>query len=541
VLEITQNLPGYAEQLIKTAQQFPDRVAVVLDKDRSTYAELVEAAKWRARELRALGLRKGDKLALLMPNCMEFVEFFIGASFVGVVVVPINTRFRAFELAHIIRDSGARCVVTTGAVDEHVNFKQLLNEALPGLADASCDGRLAIEGFPALEHIIHFHDGTPPCMISSEALRDRAGSAPEPDMGPLPGPQDLQLIMYTSGTTAAPKGCLLPNRCLVTTAQLTAGLFDVGPDDTWWCPLPMFHIGGLLFMTVCLAVGARFVGMSHFDVDMAYAQFAEYPPTVLYPLFPTILLPLMSAPEFKNTDFSRVRFVFNVGPEEIQRRIQAAFPDALLLSAYGMSETTGIVTFNHPTDTLEERTTTVGHFLPGWSARIVDPETRQEVTPGEPGEIAVKGPSLFEGYLNQPDLTAEMHTEDGYFMTGDYGAMAESGLLRFLGRLKDQMKVGGENVSALEVESFLAQNVAVRLAQVVPIPDERYGEVPAAFIELAPGATLTEEDVLSHCKGRIASFKVPRHVRFVTEWPMSATKVAKFRLRQKLCEELGLG
>lgn len=534
----TDNQPGYAAQLCRIARTYPDRPAVVLDQDMRSYRQLVKAGRQRARELRALGLGQGDKVALLMPNCIDFIEFFVGASMLGVVVVPVNTRFRAFELGHILRDSGAACVITTGAVDEHVNFKTLLLETLPGLGAIPSPDRLKIDGFPALRHIVHVGADAPASMLCDSDLRDRAGAFDAPTEDLFPTAEDLQLVIYTSGTTAAPKGCLLPNRCLTITAGLTADLFKIGPDDTWWCPLPMFHIGGLLFMSVCLMSGACFVGMGHFDIAEAFRQFREDRPTVLYPLFPTIALPIIESPLFPQTDFSQVRYVFDVGPEKIQNRLQDAFPDAILLSAFGMSETTGIVTFNHPTDAYADRMTTVGRLMPGWSARIVDPETRQDVDPGQPGEIAVKGPGLFAGYLNQPDLTRGAFTDDGYFLTGDYGAFTSGGVLRFLGRLKDQMKVGGENVSALEVESFLAQHPGVRLAQVVSIPDEKYGEVAAAFIEEVPGAGITQDEILAFCKGRIASFKVPRFVRVVTQWPMSATKIAKFRLREQLLKEV---
>lgn len=536
-----RDVTGFATMLRDTAAKFHDATAVVMDEGRHSYGSLLQSGADRARQLGALGLRRGDRVALLMPNCMEFIELLVGASMLGVVIVPVNTRFRAHELGHILRDSGVAAIFTTGAVDEHVNFKELLAEALPGLTAHTEPDNLALEGYPHIRCIVHFGAGTPAWMIPAADLPARAKGYLDPDPAEAPGPEDLQIILYTSGTTAAPKGCLLPNRCLVVTARSAASLFDIGPDDAWWCPLPMFHIGGVLFMSVCLARGAKFVGMSRFDVEGAFRQFRDEKPTVLYPLFPTILLPIMSDPAFGETDFSRVRYVFDVGPEEIQKRIQAAFPDALLLSAYGMSETTGIVTFNHPDDSYEARMTTVGHFMPGWSARIISPDTGEEAGLDEPGEIAVKGPALFTEYLNQPDLTKASHTPDGYFRTGDFGSMSADGLLRFRGRLKDQMKVGGENVSALEVESFLAGHPSVRLAQVVPVPDEKYGEIPAAFIECAPDCTMTAEEVIAHCKGRIASFKVPRHVRFVSEWPMSATKVAKFRLQRQLMDELGLG
>lgn len=532
---------SYAEMFRTSVSARPHSPAIVLDGQTIGYRELLDRATWRARELRALSLGKGDMIGLLMPNSVEFIEIFIGAALLGVIVVPMNTRFKAFETAHVLKDAGVKAVFTSSAIDDHANFKSLLLSALFGLADATDPWNLDLEDFPALKTIVHIGDDTPSVMVDAAALRQAATRAEAPSDKDAPGYEDTQLIMYTSGTTAKPKGCMMPNRCLVVTAQLVARLFDIGPSDGWWCPLPMFHIGGLLFMSVCLGVGGKFIGMTYFDADTAFDQFEAEKPTVLYPLFPTIALPVIQHQRFPRTAFDTVKYVFDVGPREIQLRLQNAFPKALLLSAFGMTETTGIVTYNWPSDTLEERTTTVGHFLPGWSAMIVDPETREEVEPGAPGEIAVKGPGLFSGYLNNPELTGQSFNEQGYFHTGDYGQVNDRGLLTYLGRLKDQMKVGGENVSALEVESFLATQAAIKLAQVIGLPDERYGEIPAAFIELNAGAALTEAEILAHCQGQIARFKIPRHVRFVTQWPMSATKIEKYKLRQQLIDELGLG
>ena len=532
---------SYAAMFRASVARNPDVVGVVLDDQSRTYKQLFDAANWRARELKALGATKGDAIGLLMPNSFDFIEIFLGAAMLGVVVVPMNVRFKAYETAHIINDARLKIIFTTGAVDAHVNFKDLLHSALPGLEDAEDPWTLELAQFPALKAIVHCDGATPGCMVDANALRQAAVSFPAPTINDAPSIEDTQLIMYTSGTTAKPKGCIMPNRCLVATPALVAELFSIGHGDGWWCPLPMFHIGGLLFMSVCLTSGAKFIGVTYFDVDRAYDQFEREKPTVLYPLFPTIALPIIEDERFTKTSFDTVKYVFDVGPEEIQHRLQNAFPDAILMSAFGMTETTGIVTFNWITDSLEDRTTTVGHFLPGWEVLIVDPESRAPVEAGQPGEIAVRGPGLFGGYYNNPELTAQSFNDQGFFHTGDIGSINERGLLKYLGRLKDQMKVGGENVSALEVESFLATHPGIKLAQVVGIPDERYGEVPAAFIELATGALLDEKQVLDHCTGQIARFKIPQHVRFVKAWPMSATKIEKYKLRQQLLEELGEG
>jgi acyl-CoA synthetase (AMP-forming)/AMP-acid ligase II len=204
-----------------------------------------------------------------------------------------------------------------------------------------------------------------------------------------------------------------------------------------------------------------------------------------------------------------------------------------------MTELCGTLAHSKLDDTLEQRTTTCGHLLDGWEARIVDPESGRPVAAEVRGELVARGPNLFAGYFRDLEQTSASIDDEGWFHTGDHCSMTADGLLCFHGRLKDMLKVGGENLSALEVESYLATHPKIKLAQVVGIPDDRLVEVPAAFVELTPGAEMEPEEVIAHCQGKIASFKVPRYVRFVSEWPMSSTKVQKFRLRDGLIAELG--
>jgi fatty-acyl-CoA synthase len=345
--------------------------------------------------------------------------------------------------------------------------------------------------------------------------------------------------MYTSGTTAHPKGCVTLNRSLVDNASAIAERFAIPSDDRWWDPLPMFHMGAILLMSAVFSRGGTFISTVHFDPEEAFDTFERHRPTVLYPLFPTITLTLLHHDRFADCSFDALRVITNVSPPDIQRAIQAAFPHAVLISAYGMTELCGTLAYNRLDDSEEQRTTTCGHLLPGWEGRIVHPDTGEPVPANVRGELVARGPNLFAGYFHDPAQTGASIDADGWFHTGDHCSMDAEGLLLFHGRLKDVLKVGGENVSALEVESFLSTHPAIKLAQVVGIPDDRLMEVPAAFVELAPGATLTEQQVIDHCEGRIARFKTPRHVRFVTDWPMSSTKIQKFRLREQLIAELG--
>jgi acyl-CoA synthetase (AMP-forming)/AMP-acid ligase II len=259
--------------------------------------------------------------------------------------------------------------------------------------------------------------------------------------------------------------------------------------------------------------------------------------TFAYPCFPTITQAILHHPDFDASRLANVRAVLDTGPPEMLRDVGARWNGVPVLTSYGLTEAGGVIAFSHLHDPEEKRVTTGGRPLRGMEVRIADPETDDELPVGEVGQILVRGPGLFDGYHGDPAKTAET-MRGGWLHTGDLGAVDEDGRVAYRGRSKDMLKVGGENVAALEIEAFLQTHPAVKIAQVVGVPDPKYQEVPAAFVELAPGAAASEADLVAFCRGTIAGFKVPRHVRFVAEWPMSATKIQKHRLREQLLEEL---
>ena len=509
-----------------------DQPALLLDQTEVSFRQLAAAAERRARQMLGAGVRSGDRVGVLLPNCIEYVEIMLGAALIGAVTVPMNVRYKARELRHLIVDSGMCVLYTRSGIEGVVDFGPLLEEALPGFADVEDPSRLDLGDAPHLRVVIAL-DGAFPRFLPEAKVALHQGELPRP-----PPPEQTLLLLYTSGTTANPKGCIIANRAILSNAWSIIDRFSLGEDDVWWCPLPMFHVGGILFVMTMLAAGGIYAGMSHFDADKAIDMLERHPPTVFYPLFPTITLPVVDHPRFDCLDHSKMRLMFNLAPTDLQRKVQARVPHAPLCAAFGMTETAGTVAYGIPTDNAEARYQTCGHPLPGWEVKIVDPETRQEAPIGARGEIAVRGVGLFDGYFNEPELTRRQHLDNGFFLTGDTGSLDEEGRLSFHGRFKDQLKVGGENVSALEVESFLMTHPAVSLAQVVGIADEKYGEAPAAYIELKAGASASEREIIDFCTGQIARFKIPRHVRFVTEWPMSATKIVKYRLRERLEAEL---
>ena len=263
--------------------------------------------------------------------------------------------------------------------------------------------------------------------------------------------------------------------------------------------------------------------------------------TVAFPAFETIWLAVQNEPGFADADLSALRLVIAVGSPGTLRISQERLPSVPQVSSFGSTECGGFVSIGRPTDPLETRLTTNGSAFPGSELRVVDPDTGEDLPPNTPGEILMRGPARFVRYHEEPELTAQTIDPEGWFHSGDLGRMDEEGRLSFVGRIKDMLKVGGENVAAAEIETYLLGHPACEIVQVVGAPDARYVEVAAAFVQLTPGQTATEEELIDFCLGSIATFKVPRYVRFVDEWPMSGTKIQKFQLRERIAAELAAG
>jgi fatty-acyl-CoA synthase len=345
------------------------------------------------------------------------------------------------------------------------------------------------------------------------------------------------MLLYTSGTTSHPKGCPLTHRALVHTGR-DFGLhrFPTREGDRMWDPLPLFHLATLLPFNGCLVTGCAFVGCERFEPKVALDALATC--TVAFAAFDLIWVAVLEHPDFASTDLSNLRLVNVNGVPERQRLMAAKTPWLTQITPYGATEGGGVIALSHLDDPLETRLTTAGRPFAGFEAKIVDPGTREELLRGERGEIAYRGPGMFEGYYLDPEQTAVAVDEHGFFHSGDLGSMDAAGRLSYHGRIKDMLKVGGENVAAAEIEGFLAEHPAIFEVQVVAAPDRRYDEVPCAFVTLRPGAELSLDDLVGYCRGRIATFKIPRYLRVVDDWPMSGTKIQKFKLRQQIADDL---
>lgn len=533
----------FGDLVVRAAARHADRDAVVFPETRHTFSSLLAASERVARSLLGLGVRPGNHVGILMPNCMDFVEVMFGAALIGAPVIPINARFKGRELSYVARDADLRLLVTSDIIDQHTDYVEILHGCIPGLSESPDPHALDLEVTPELTAVVLLGDSSPAGMIDRAGFEAAAADVELETVHLLRSRVALRhiaMMMYTSGTTAQPKGCPMTHEQLVRTASVGCERFEMIAGDVFWDPLPLFHMSSILPLIGCIEAGAAYVTLTHFDPATAIAQLRHERATICFSTFPTVTTVMLNHPDWDSAALSSIRLMNNVAPPAALEQIHRRLPDMAHMNAYGLTECGGVVAFTAPDDPPEVRSTTSGRPFRGIEVQIRDLETGEVVGAWERGEIWCRGYNVFEGYYKDPAKTAECFDDDGWFNTGDIGRMDTEGRVGYLGRVKDMLKVGGENVAAVEIESYLQTHEAVAIAQVVGIPDARYTEVPAAFVELAPGADVAAEELMDYCKGQIASFKVPRHVRFVQEWPLSATKIQKFRLQEQLCEELGL-
>jgi acyl-CoA synthetase (AMP-forming)/AMP-acid ligase II len=469
-----------------------------------------------------------------MPNCPDFIFALFGCTLIGAVAVPLNTRYRRRELAYVGENGDLVVVLTSDIIDEHVDFAALLRDSIDGIADSDAAEPLSLVPAPRLRHIVLFGSRRAAGMIDEDTFAGYgAGVAADEVLrrSRTVRIRDVLAMLYTSGTTANPKGCLLTHEAIVRDWIVAADRIGLTVDDAFWSPCPMFHMAGTGPMISAFSRAARFVTMTYFDPTEALDLIEQEGATHLYTAFPTIAMGLLRHPDYDAERVRSARWIMNIAPSETLRLMQSLIPSAIQVSAYGLTEATGTVCLGRPQDSAEQREVS-GPPLEGVELRIIDPETGEDRGPAVAGEILIRGFNTFEGYYRDPEKTAATLDSDGWVRTGDLGSLDENGRLTYVGRVKDMLKVGGENVAPSEIEAHLGTHPAVKLAQVVGRPDDHYGEVPVAFVELTAGTEVDAAELIEFCHGEIASFKIPREVRFVTEWPMSATKIRKYRLRE---------
>lgn len=536
-----------AELLTSAAEKDPGRDVLVFPEKRMSYGALLKSARRYAKCLMAVGVEKGDHVGIYLPNSFEFVEMMFGVALAGAVTVPVNARYVSKELAYLTQNADLVSLITLGQVADDVNFIDRLKKALPSLKGADDPQLLSLPEAPKLRNVITIGKRSHQGCIDRQSFLDGENTIADADLDARTNRithDDTALILYTSGTTSNPKGCLISHQGIVgNSAALGLDRYQLVAEDNFWSPLPIFHIAGILPLCAVMHAAGGYIMMPYFEAGQALDLLEREGATAAYPCFVTIMQDMINHPTFTKRDLSKVRLMnssFAVQPPEIKTAMAKAMPNTIQVGTYGLSEASGTICTSYLDDSYEARTEKLGSPLSGWNVRIIDPETGQDVPTGARGEIIAKGPYMLKGYYKDPEKTAETIDASGWLHTGDVGSLDDEGRIMFHGRLKDMLKVGGENVAASEIESHLANHPAVQLAQVVGIPHPRLQEIVAAYVEVRPGAHVSAEELVDFCKGEIASFKVPKHIRFINDWPMSTSKIQKFKLRDQLIKELGL-
>ena len=517
-------------------RRFPNREALVFRDERYTFAELEAEIDRAAKALMTLGVERGDHVSLWLNNRSEWVFLMYALATVGAVQVPVNTRFRTNDLDYVLRQSDSAMLIThdtSGPIDYLDMVRRVVD--LPGEGDAVADA-----SFPELDRVVIVGDGEYPGTASWSAALVAAATISDADLAARADavdPDDPVFMMYTSGTTGFPKGVLHDHR-LIRNVEERAFRMAVTENDTIMSYLPLFHAFGYSEAAMMsMATGARQVLTETFDADESLDLIERERATIAHG-FEAHMQMLCDAQEAKPRDLSSLRTgLFAAGMHSatpVARRGERVMAPLKALSAYGMTEVWVGAALSALDDDPPHRLETSGYPAPGYEFKVVDPETGEQLPDGVPGELRVKSYALTKGYYKKPKETAESYDADGWFCTGDMAERHADGYIRFLGRFKDMLKVGGENVDPMEVEGLLLDHPAVQQVAVVGLPDRRLSEVPVAFVERRPDADIEADDILAYCRGKVASFKIPRHAIFLDEFPMTASgKIRKVELREK--------
>jgi fatty-acyl-CoA synthase len=521
-------------QFDETAARFPDQLALIVRHQdvRWTYAELAERVDALAHGLLAAGLTPGDRVGIWAPNCSEWVLMQFATAKAGLILVNINPAYRTSELEYALNKVGCAALVLAPS-HKTSDYVAMLRELAPELTDAT-PGALKAARLPSLRVVATLGGASHAGCLPFAALA-AGGDAVLPDTLQA---TDAVNIQFTSGTTGFPKGATLSHRNILNNGQFVGLGIKLQAGDRVCIPVPLYHCFGMVMGNLaCIVHGATMVYPAEaFDPLSVLKTVGAERCAALYGV-PTMFIAALNHPEFDRFDLSSLRTGIMAGspcPIAVMEEVIARMNMREVTIAYGMTETSPVSFQSETDDPLDLRVSTVGRIQPHLEVKLVDADGNT-VAHGETGELCTRGYSVMIGYWDDPVRTAEAIDPDGWMHTGDLATIDAAGYCRIVGRIKDMVIRGGENIYPREIEEFLLTHEAIVDAQVIGVPDERYGEELCAWIILRPGAAIDDEDVRAHCRGRIAHFKIPRHIRFVETFPMTVTgKVQKFAMRDEM-------
>ncbi|MBC8745313.1 fatty-acyl-CoA synthase [Paraburkholderia sp. WC7.3g] len=535
------------EFLRDTAARFPDRPAVVFREQliRWTWREFAHEVDVLASGLLALGIIKGDRVGIWSPNRVEWLLTQFATARIGAILVNINPAYRLAELDYALNKVGCKAIISAERFKTSM-YLEMLQELAPELATQP-PGELRAARLPELRYVIRMCDTETPGMLSFSDVIERGrasfDAARLDAIGATLSCREPINIQFTSGTTGNPKGATLTHRNVVNNARYIAMAMRLSEQDSLCIPVPLYHCFGMvLAVLACVSVGASMVFPGEgFDPAATLAATAEEKCTALHGV-PTMFIAELDHAAFASYDFSRLRTGIMAGspcPIETMKKVVSKMHLSEITIAYGMTETSPVSFQSSTTDPLDKRTTTVGRIQPHLEVKIVDP-LGNIVPVGETGELCTRGYSVMLGYWGDEAKTHES-VVDGWMHTGDLATLDAQGYCNIVGRLKDMLIRGGENIYPREIEEFLFRHPKIQSVQVFGVPDTRYGEEVCAWIVLRTGEQATAEEIQQFCQGQIAHYKVPRYIRFVDELPMTVTgKVQKFVMRERMIDELKL-
>ncbi len=517
------------ENLEHTTARFPDRDALIVRDQgiRCTYSEFDEATDRLAKAFLQLGVELGDRVGIWSPNCAEWVAVQYATAKIGAILVNVNPAYRTSELEYVLNQSGCRFLISAPSylTSDYRAMIDAVSGSTPELE------RTIFLDSPEWNELFDAGDAVP-----DETLWQRESL--------LDADQPIN-IQYTSGTTGFPKGATLSHRNILNNGYFCGERLGYTEEDRVCIPVPFYHCFGMVIGNLaCTTHGAAMVVPSPgFEAGAVLEAVEAEQCTSLYGV-PTMFIATLEHEDLEKRDVSSLRTGVMAGapcPIEVMKHVITDLNMAEVTIAYGMTEVSPVATQTLRDDTIERRVSTVGVAHPHVEIQIVDTDTGEVAPVGTSGEFCTRGYSVMQGYWNEPERTAESIDDDGWLHSGDLAVMDEAGYVKIVGRLKDMIIRGGENVYPREIEEFLYTHPDVVDAQVIGVPDERFGEEIMAWVQKREDSDLSEAELVDFCKGTIAHFKVPRYVRFTDEYPMTVTgKIQKFKLRERAIEELGL-
>lgn len=533
--------------LEKVAQENPDNDALVyVDRGlRYTYREFNEVCKNVAKGLMKLGIEKDEHIAIWATNKPEWVTTQFATGKMGAVLVTVNTHYKSFELEYLLKQSDSATLILMSGFKGN-EYLDIIYELCPELKECA-PGQLQSARFPKLKKVILLGEERHPGIynwddvlalgetVSDEELADRQQSL---------DPNEVMNMQYTSGTTGFPKGVMLTHNNVVNNARAIADCLNFTPADRLCIPVPMFHCFGCVLATMtCVVSGATMVPVESFNPVAVLNSVQTEKCTAVHGV-PTMFIAELEHPDFDKYDLSSLRTGIMAGspcPIEVMRQVIDKMGMKEITITYGQTEASPAITMTSTNDPIDVRVNTVGKHMPGVEVKIVNPETGEELPYGETGELCAKGYNIMKGYYKMPEATNAAIDAEEWLHTGDLAVMDEAGYCKITGRVKDMIIRGGENVYPREIEEFLYTHDAVGDVQVVGVPSVKYGEEVMACIRLREGVECSEEEIREYCTGRIAKFKHPRYIKFMDEFPMTASgKIQKYKLRELAIKEYSL-